>query len=112
MGMRFSFASGTHGKTKSIRVFESTGGGTAVIDFDMDGDPDVFFTQGEPWPLGSEVPQPSSEQVDVLYRNNKMQFQDVTLHGIPGADDGYGQGCSSADFDNGGREPAQSRRGA
>ena len=102
MGMRFSFASGTHGKTKSIRVFESTGGGTGVIDFDMDGDPDVFFTQGEPWPLGSDVPQPSSEQADVLYRNNKMQFQDVTRHGIPDADDGYGQGCSSADFDNDG----------
>lgn len=102
LGIQFAFASGTHGKTKSIRVFESTGGGTGVLDFDLDGDPDVYFTQGEPWPLGSGVPEPDPELMDVLYRNNQSQFQEVTRDAIPGRDDGYGQGCSSADFDNDG----------
>lgn len=102
LGIDFTYLSGTHGRTQSIRVFESTGGGTGVLDYDLDGAPDIFFTQGEPWPLKSPSPTPSAELSDVLFRNRSTEFRNVTGLAFPIPDDGYGQGCNSADFDNDG----------
>jgi hypothetical protein len=85
-----------------VRMLESTGGGVGVIDFDRDGFPDLFLTQGEDWKLNSEVPSPSDQYRDRLLRNQGDSFQDVTmLSGMP-MEGGFGQGCCAGDFNNDG----------
>lgn len=57
------------------RVFEFAGGGVGVIDYDLDGWPDIHFTQGCVWP-----PSPvRSHYGDELFRNDGLGgFQNVT----------------------------------
>lgn len=47
------------------RMFEMTGGGVGVLDFDRDGWPDIFLAQGCPWPPSNT----SSTYGDRLLRN-------------------------------------------
>ncbi len=99
-GLRFSYFSGHEGGAQSIRVFESTGGGTGIIDFDLDGSPDIVFTQGETWPLRSRSPMPSVQH-DCLFHQRHGRFEDVSEQaGLQ--DDGYGQGVCAADYNNDG----------
>ena len=80
------------------RSFEFTGGGIAVIDFDVDGWPDLYFTQGCPWPY-----QPGQREfLDRLYRNiDGERFEDLTAAcGI--VDDRFSQGATVGDFDSDG----------
>ncbi|MFO0977945.1 MAG: FG-GAP-like repeat-containing protein [Planctomycetaceae bacterium] len=99
-GLAFSYFSGHEGNANSIRVFESTGGGTGIIDFDMDGLADIVMTQGERWPLRAKAPVPS-ELHDCLFHQRGGRFTDVSeLAGL--TDDGYGQGVSVGDYNNDG----------
>jgi hypothetical protein len=84
-------------KTKKY-IIETTGSGTAFVDLDNDGWPDVFLVNGsrlEGFPKGEE---PTSH----LYHNNHDgTFSDVT--GRSGAAlKGWGQGVCAADYDNDG----------
>ncbi len=102
VGLNFTCNVGGTGRPGSVRVFESTGGGVAVLDVDLDGRSDLYFTQGEPWPAAADAPQPSSELHDQLYRGLHGRLADVTAAAMLDPDDSYGQGCSAADFDNDG----------
>jgi len=104
-GLRFTYRNGAlTGDLESM--LEMNGGGVAVLDYDGDSRPDVFFTQGGPLP-----PAPfDAAQRDQLYRN---QF-DADSHASSGGafvrvtelaglhDLGYGQGTTVGDFDNDG----------
>jgi hypothetical protein len=72
------------------------GSGVAVIDFDRDGHPDLFFVNSRPWPG-----QPG-RAVPALYRNKgDGTFEDVTT--AVGLDvELYGMGVAVGDFDNDG----------
>ena len=96
-GLQFRYFNGTDGPP-SRRMFEFTGGGVGVLDFDMDGDPDVYFTQGCHWPPGSR----SDTHGDRLFANRGgRQFDDVTDRaGIREAD--FGQGVAVGDFNSDG----------
>ncbi len=79
------------------RSFEFTGGGVAVLDFDGDGWPDLYFTQGCRLPeKDQQIPH---EFLDRLYRNVQGQrFQDVTAAcGI--VEDRFSQGVTVGDYD-------------
>ena len=102
VGLNFAYDTGSTGRPGSIRVFESTGGGVAVLDLDLDGRSDLFFTQGEPWPAAADAPRPAPELYDRLYRWAGGKLADVTAGAMSDADDSYGQGCCAADFDNDG----------
>ncbi len=46
VGIDFVYDNGADPSTPGARTFEQTGGGVAVIDFDCDAWPDLFFSQG------------------------------------------------------------------
>ncbi len=77
---------------------ETMGAGVAFIDYDGDGDPDLFFVNSSNWP-GHAI-KPATTQA--LYRNDgKGHFEDVTR--AAGLDKTfYGQGVAVGDYDNDG----------
>lgn len=96
-GLRFHYFNGTSGPP-SRRMFEFTGGGIGVLDFDLDGFPDICFTQGRPWPPDTRV----DEYSDRIFQNRGgTHFEDVTVSaGI--RESGFGQGIAIGDFNSDG----------
>lgn len=82
------------GDTGEFNMPEIIGGGGAVLDYDKDGDMDLYIVQGGS--LGSYTGQGNS-----LYRNDGSLFTDVTEESGTG-DLGYGMGVSTGDFNNDG----------
>jgi len=83
---------------------ETMGSGVAVFDYDGDGDQDLLFVNGAPWPDAPESSEPGSLESGTkptlgLYRNDgRGNFQDVTT--AAGLDRVlYGVGVAVADID-------------
>jgi enediyne biosynthesis protein E4 len=76
------------------------GAGVAFLDYDHDGDQDLFFVNSSYWPKHEVQPAPTQ----ALYRNDgKGHFEDVTK--AAGLDKTfYGQGVAVGDYDNDGDE--------
>jgi predicted Zn-dependent protease len=102
LGLRFKYHQGRVEESSGVRMFESTGGGVAILDYDADGVSDVFLTQGEDWPRGSNHPSPSDRYSDRLFRGIRAGFSDASASAALSEDNGFGQGCSIGDFDNDG----------
>ncbi len=86
--------------TPEKHMVETMAGGLAVFDYDGDGLPDIFFTNGAPLPgLQKKTPADWNR----LFRNNGgLRFTDVTeTAGVRGV--GYATGAAAADYDNDGR---------
>ena len=79
------------------RIFETMGAGVGVLDYDLDGWPDLYFPQGAAAPT-----QPPRGPSDDLYRNlSGKRFVKVTdLAGIE--ETSYSQGVACGDYDNDG----------
>ncbi|HEV8375066.1 MAG TPA: CRTAC1 family protein [Candidatus Polarisedimenticolia bacterium] len=94
MGVRFRHVAG---RTPEKNMIETMGSGVCFLDYDGDGDADLFFVQSGPVPGAS-----GTRTGHVLYRNDgKGRFTDVSAAaGVAGT--GYGMGCAAADFDNDG----------
>lgn len=93
-GLHFEYVSGDDLPGPGMRMFQFTGGGVGAFDFDRDGWPDLYLTQGGRWPVPEEHPRS-----DALFRNRFGEtFENVALAaGIKEAD--YGQGLAVTDFD-------------
>ena len=101
------------GATGDYRLPEITGSGAALIDYDNDGDLDVYLVQGAPigpqgGPQGKPlVPLPEGwKPGNRLFRNNliesgKLSFTDVTETAGVGHRD-FGMGVAAGDYDNDG----------
>jgi hypothetical protein len=76
-------------------------GGVAVIDYDNDGDFDLYFTNGARFP---DLQKVSPSYHNALLRNKgDATFEDVTAGaGLAGETLGYTLGAAAADFDNDG----------
>ncbi len=87
------------GETSKDYIVESIGTGACWLDYDADGDPDLFLPNGARRPDAAAAP-PSS---DALYRNDGGgRFSDVTREaGV--ADSEWSVGCAAADVDGDGR---------
>lgn len=100
-GITFAHSIGDY---KLSNIVESTGAGTAFVDYDGDGDLDIYFVNGS---YLKEINHPRGRKLagklrNTLYRNNgNGTFTDVTTRAGVG-DQGYGMGCLWADYDNDG----------
>lgn len=97
-GLKFRHVNGAVGHKL---LPETMGAGVAVLDFDGDGRPDLFFVNGRPWP-GQPDP-PIGKATQALYRNQgDGTFEDVTR--LAGLDvELFGMGVAVGDIDNDGR---------
>ncbi len=92
--------------TSQKYLLEAMTGGVAIIDFDNDGWPDLFFVNGAQLntPQRDDAPlvKTGPEFWNRLYRNNHDgTFTDFTVKaGLQGQ--GYGMGAAVADYDNDG----------
>ena len=83
-------------------VLEVNGSGVALLDFDLDGDLDIFFVAGtrlpKPWGSGPGTPPPS----DALFENlGGLKFRNVTKQaGL--TESAWGCGVTVGDYDNDG----------
>ena len=97
--LQFHYFNGAPRDAQTYRMMEFTGGGVAVLDYDADGWPDLYLTQGSLWPPD---PANSSEYRDRLYRNvSGERFVDVTEQAGLG-DESYSQGATVGDFNGDG----------
>jgi len=97
-GIDFQYFNGTTATSGLGHILQATGGGIAVIDYDLDGWSDLYFVQSGPFPF-----QPGQTQyTNRLYRNlGNGQFEDVTAStGL--ADSGFGQGVAVGDYNSDG----------
>ncbi len=86
------------GESGSALPPETTGGGVGMLDFDGDGDLDLFFAQGVPLPVGKATNPPA----DVLLENlGGGRFADASAR-VGLTSKGYGQGVTIADYDGDG----------
>jgi hypothetical protein len=93
-GIDFVHDPGTEGKH---RMPEIMGSGGAFLDYDNDGDLDIYLVQAGPLPETKKARPP-----DRLYRQNPDgRFTDVTAESGLG-DTGYGTGVAVGDIDNDG----------
>jgi hypothetical protein len=81
-------------------MVETMPGGIAAFDYDGDGRPDIFFTNGAATPsLVKDNPKYANR---LFHNEGGFHFRDVTAgSGLEGA--GYSMGVAAADFDNDGR---------
>ena len=93
----FRHRSGTPAKNY---IFEVASGGVAILDYDGDGQPDIYFVNGSTMAAmdGKEKPPRAA-----LYRNlGNWKFEDVTdKAGV--ANERWGMGVAVGDYDNDGR---------
>ncbi|WP_372896261.1 FG-GAP-like repeat-containing protein [Stieleria sp.] len=80
----------------SIPLHQMMGGGIAVCDYDLDGDPDVYFGQGS-----GDPPSGRSTRSNQLYRNLDGHFTNVTTDSAV-EDDRYSTGIAAGDVNQDG----------
>jgi tetratricopeptide (TPR) repeat protein len=95
VGISFTFANDRDPKIEGIPINKATGGGVGVLDYDRDGWPDLYWTQGGSRADGKQVEVSS----DALYRNLQgEQFQEIATKAFV-ADGQFGAGLAVGDFD-------------
>jgi tetratricopeptide (TPR) repeat protein len=94
VGLVFRYYNGTTSTIGPEHILQTTGGGVAVIDYDLDGWPDLYFAQGGLW----EERGDRSRFRNRLFRNLQgRRFADVTEEA--GLDNGdFSQGAAVGDY--------------
>ena len=94
-GVRFRHTDGSSGQRY---ILEGMSAGLALLDYDSDGDLDLYLVNGAPLPDAKQTAAPGN----ALYRNDgNWRFSDVTAPaGV--ATGAFGLGVCAADYDNDG----------
>lgn len=97
IGLDFQYENGDDRTDESHLLHQMTGGGIGVIDFDLDGWPDVYLGQG-----GGDAFDANGSLPNQLFRNlSGQRFENATLPSSTG-DQGYAQGVAVADLNQDG----------
>ena len=86
-----------HGGSGEKFYVETMGSGVCLLDYDNDGDLDIYFCQGAPLPGWKK----NIVLANTLFRNDSGQWTDVTEKAGVG-DKSYSIGCACGDVDNDG----------
>ena len=100
VGLTFRYCNGAPGE-KSPMMYDFTGGGIGVLDYDLDGFSDAVFSQGHPWgePVG---PDGTVRFLDTLFRNHQgKRFENVSSSARID-ESGFGQGVTIGDYNSDG----------
>ncbi len=73
IGLHHTYYTATQPKDRGFAIYESLGGGCAVIDYDLDGHCDLYWAQGSADPPGFQA-----TRSDILYRQTDRRVWDVT----------------------------------
>ncbi len=96
VGLEFKWYQGEEVDLSSIALYESLGGGVGVIDYDADGNPDLYFAQGS-----ADPPELRGTRPNQLFRNLGKRF--VAVEQQSQCDEfGYSQGISVGDVNQDG----------
>lgn len=96
-GFCFAYENGVPGPTQHL-MFELTGGGIGVADFDCDGDPDLFCSQGSLWSERGTAAAPT----DQLFFNRQGKRYIVADETAGLQESGFGQGVAIGDVNEDG----------
>ncbi len=97
-GIEMTFYNGAPREHQTRRMYEFNGGGVAVVDFDNDGWPDLYLSQGSDEPNGN----PGGSWSDRLYRNiDGIRFVEVSEESGT-TDSQFSSGVTVGDFNNDG----------
>lgn len=98
LGIGFQYVNSDDLSQPGTPIYHQLGGGIGSIDYDRDGWPDLYLSQGAPWP-------PSDQNLDLqdkLFHNRGGEaFVDVTEQARLG-DARYSQGIAAGDLNNDG----------
>ncbi len=95
---QFTYFNGAPRDRQTRRMYEFNGGGVAVLDYDLDGWPDLYFTQGAHFTAGDSPSEPS----DQLCRNlgSRGPVDVTTSAGV--TETSFSAGVTVGDFNNDG----------
>jgi len=100
-GIDFEHVSGAYGERL---LPETMGGGVAMFDYDDDGDQDLLFINGQPWPFGPEASAAPPPALRLYANDGRGDFSEVTEAAGLGALHFYGMGVAIGDVDGDGRQ--------
>ncbi|WDQ15089.1 FG-GAP-like repeat-containing protein [Rhodopirellula sp. P2] len=95
LGLKHTVSLAPEAESEGHWIYQSTGGGAAVLDFDLNGWPDVALANLDGKPL---IQNSSPNQ---LFRNLEGHFQNTTTSSSY-LDTGFAQGITSGDFNDDG----------
>ncbi len=96
MGLDFQWYKDVEIQFDSIPIHESLGGGIAVLDYDLDGWPDVYLAQGS-----GDPPTDACTRSSQMFRNLSKRFVDTTPL-AQGEDFNYSSGIAAGDVNQDG----------
>ncbi|MCA9137024.1 MAG: VCBS repeat-containing protein [Planctomycetales bacterium] len=96
VGLTHAYQVASDDRADGFAMYQQAGGGIAVLDYDLDGWPDLYFAQG-----AADPPVFKTSQSDQLYRSVNGKIVDVTAAaGV--TDDRYTIGCTAGDWNQDG----------
>lgn len=96
IGLNHEYQIATQPQPYRFALYQSLGGGIAVLDYDLDGLFDLYLAQG-----GADPPDMVGDQTNSLYRNSGGRFSDVT-ESAGATDFRYSVGVTSGDWNQDG----------